>query len=172
MKKSTFIYIGIGVIGLAIIAYLGKKELPTKFEIKKDQTFWIYGKPYEGKIDKIEFAQLFDNAEKVIKNQSLKASAGAIYTIDPTENRRNYVTAFIGIISNDSIKNPSADLSLKKLHYPQILTATQESNRYFNNIFNQLNVYVEKNQLPIDSSTQIEIYLSEEKIMVGLPLKK
>ncbi len=172
MKKTIYIYILVGILGLTLIAYLGKKDFPTQFEIKKDQTFWVYGQVYEGKIDQIEFAQLFEKAEKTIKKQSLKASAGAIYTIDPTENRKNYVTAFVGIISKDSIQPPSEDLVLKKLNYPKILTATQESNRYFNNIYNQLNTYVEQQKLAIDSSTQVEIYLSKEKIMVGLPLKK
>lgn len=171
MKTTTYVLIGLFICLSGIGYYVSKQEIPTDFEIKKNQTFWVYGKSYEGRIDKIEFAQLFESAEKTIKKESLKASAGAIYTMDPTENRKNYVTAFIGIISNDSIPNPSPDLVLKKLNYPKILTATQESNRFFNNVFNQLNAYVADHQLPIDSSTQVEIYLSKEKIMVGLPLK-
>lgn len=171
MKTTTYILIGLFICLSGIGYYVSKQEIPTDFEIKENQTFWVYGKHYEGKIDKIEFAQLFENAEKTIKDNTLQASAGAIYTIDPTENRKNYVTAFIGIISNDSIENPNSNLTLKKLNYPKILTATQESNRFFNNVYNQVNTYVENHQLPIDSSTQVEIYLSKEKIMVGLPLK-
>lgn len=170
MKKNTLLLIGALVILSLVGFYLSRQEIPTEYKIKKDQTYWVYGTKYQGKIDQEGFGLLFKDAEKIIDKKQLKAHAGAIYTIDVTDKRKKYVDAFVGIISEDSLA-PITNLTQQKIYYKQVVSATQESNRFFNNIYNQLNNYVEKQELKIDSTTQIEIYLSKEKIRVDLPLK-
>ena len=77
--------------------------------------------------------------------------------MDVTDKRKQYVDAFVGIISEDSLA-PITNLKAQKFHYKNVVSATQESNRFFNNIYNQLTNYVEKQQLEIDKTTQIEVY--------------
>lgn len=169
-KNNTLLLIGALVILSLVGFYLSRQEIPTKFEIKKDQTYWVYGTTYQGKIDQEAFGLLFKDAEKIIAEKNLKASAGAIYTVDVTDKRKQYVNAFVGIISEDSLA-PIPTLKAQKFHYKKVVSATQESNPFFNNMYNQLTNYVEKEKLAIDKTIQIEIYLSEEKIRVDLPLK-
>ncbi|MCP4522363.1 MAG: hypothetical protein GY827_11840 [Cytophagales bacterium] len=175
MKKSTWILI-IAFLLLSLGGYYLSnvvESIPTNFEQKNNQTYWLYGNQYAGKIKEQAFGQMFDKAEKVIKEKKLNAHAGALYQIDTTVVNKYYVKAFVGIISSDSIVNPDPSLTLKKVTFDKALVVTQESNRFFNNIYNQVIDYLEKNKLSKrkDDQVELEIYLKKDKIQVVLPLE-
>jgi effector-binding domain-containing protein len=174
--NSRFISLVFAVIILGSAVYFYSKLggfSKTSMSVVSSQEYFIAGKPFKGIMKNPAFGRLFQEADTFIVKNNLKGKAwtGGVFYNNPPKDKDTLI-AFIGVIVKDTLNPPGEGYSYRSLPARKVIRASIKSHYLFApSIYPDIEDYAEENKLQSLQVPSIEIYPSENEVVVEVPVK-
>jgi hypothetical protein len=174
--NSRFISLVFAVIILGSAVYFYSKLggfSKTSMSVVSSQEYFIVGKPFKGIMKNPAFGRLFQDADTFIIKNNLKGKAwvGGVFYNNPPKDKDTLI-AFIGVIVKDTLNPLSEGYSYRSLPARKVIRASIKSHYLFApSIYPDIEDYAKENKLQSLQVPSIEIYPSEDEVVVEVPVK-
>jgi hypothetical protein len=174
--NSRFISLVFAVIILGSAVYFYSKLggfSKTDMRVVTSQEYFIVGKAFKGIMKDPAFGRLFQDADTFIVKNNLKGKAwtGGIFYNSPLKDKDTLI-AFVGVILKDTLSPLAAGYSYRSLPARKVIRASIKSHYLFApSIYPDIEDYAKENKLQSLQVPSIEIYPSEDEVVVEVPVK-
>jgi hypothetical protein len=174
--NSRFIASVFAVIILGSAVYFYSKLggfSKTNMSVVASQEYFIIGKPFKGLMKNPAFGRLFQDADTFIVKNSLKGKAwtGGVFYNSPLKDK-DTLLAFVGVIVKDTLNPLTAGYSYRSIPSRKVIRASIKSHYLFApSIYPDIEDYAKENKLQSLQVPAIELYPSEDEVVVEVPVR-
>ena len=173
-KRYIALVFAVVIIASALYLYskLGGFSKVTMSVISSPE-YIIAGKPYKGTMKSPLFGRLFQDADTFIVKNNLKNKAwvcGVFY--NNPEKDKDTILAFIGVVVKDTSGTITPGYTYRRIVPRKVIRANIKAHYLFApSIYPDINKYAEENKIQLKQVPSIEIYPSEDEVVVEVPVK-
>jgi hypothetical protein len=173
-KRFIMLVFAVIIIGSAVYLY-GKMGGFTKttMNVVSSPEYIIAGKPYKGTMRNPAFGRLFLQADTFIIKNNLKGKAwvcGVFYN-NPAKDK-DTLLAFIGVVVKDTLGTISPGYSYRRIEPRKVIRANIKAHYLLApSIYPEIDEYAEENKIQLKHVPSIEIYPSEDEVVVEVPVE-
>jgi hypothetical protein len=173
-KRFIMLVFAVIIIGSAIYLYskLGGFSKTTMTVVSSPE-YIIAGKPYKGIMKNPAFGRLFEEADTFIIKNKLRDKAwvcGVFYNNPPKD--KDTIIAFIGAVVKDTLGAISPGYSYRRIAPRKVIRANIKAHYLFApSIYPDIDNYAEENKIQLKHVPSIEIYPSEDEVVVEVPIR-
>ena len=174
--NSKFIALIFAVIILGSAVYFYSKLggfSKTSMNVVSSSEYFIAGKAYKGTMKNPSFGHLFQDADTFIVKNNLKGKAwvGGVFYNNPPKDKDTLI-AFIGVIVKDTLNPPGDGYSYRSIPARKVIRANIKAHYLFApSIYPDIEKYAQENKIQSLQVPSIEIYPSEDEVVVEVPVK-
>ena len=174
MRKISIITLGLLAIlffvGLFFYARYGGFNDP-EIKITTVPVCTIAGKAYSGKMTSKEFGQLFEVAEKLVKEGKVKGDIAGIFYTNPQKDTAT-IEAFIGVLLKDSLQDLPEDYAIRTVAERKVVQAHIKAHVLVSPfVYPDIEEFAKENNIELAHVPAVEIYPSTEEMFIQVPVK-
>lgn len=173
MKKSTLIgliFIG-GAIGFYFFSYWNKGGFnSTTIEIRGETNIELIGLEYNGPVKNPKFGSYFDEVEDAIEDKKTAGHVCAYFYSSPGSENNLPIKAFVGAHLKDKSVLLRDSFERRGFKVGRTLHGEQDANLMVASIYDDLREYAQENNIRLDSNIVLEQYVSDNKMIVDIPI--
>ena len=175
MTTTRYILLSLvlGIIGLGVFFYykMGGFNAP-ELSIINAPSYTIIGKPYTGRMNSKEFGKLFEEADSLIKSGTVKGVSCGWFENNPASGK-DTVKAFIGIaVAASSSPLPKGfetkTIAPRKAAQAHVLAHYMLAPQ----VYPKLKDFADDKGIKINDAPALELYNSENDVIIQLPVKE
>ena len=171
--RYILLFLVISIVGIGIFFYykMGGFNAP-ELSIINAPSYTIIGKPYHGRMNSKEFGKLFEEADMLIKSGKLKGHTCGLFENNPASGK-DTVKAFIGIIPNTTIQETPKGFEVKTIAAHKVAQAHVLAHYMLApQVYPKLKEYADDKGIKISDAPALEIYNSENDVIIQLPVRE
>lgn len=157
---------------LGFVGYLGYFNDP-EMKVTTSPSYSMIGKYYSGGLEEKSLGQLFQDADSLILKEGIQGKTAIILDKNPMK-AKDTLNAFVGVLLNDSISQTPSGYELRHVPSRKVLH-TEVTGSFLMlpiNVYEKVTKYAKENALDISTDGAIEIYESDKKLVVLVPVIK
>lgn len=173
MRKISIITLGLLAIlffvGLFFYARYGGFNDPEIKTITVPE-YKIIGKEYTGKMTAKEFGQLFEAAEKMLKEGKVKGDVAGVFYTNP-QKESDTVQAFVGVLLKDSLQVLPEGYTIRTVAERKVIQAHIKAHVLVSPfVYPDIEEFAKENNIVLTHVPAVEIYPSTEEMFIQVPV--
>lgn len=160
----------VGMLGF--VGYLGYFNDP-EMKVTTSPSYSMIGKYYFGGLEEKSLGKLFQDADSLILKEGIQGKTAIILDKNPMK-AKDTLKAFVGVLLNDSTSELPSGYKFRNVPSRKVLH-TEITGSFLTlpiNVYEKVTKYAKENALHISTDGAIEIYESDKKLVVLVPVVK
>ncbi len=171
--RYIVLFWALSIAGIGVFFYykMGGFNAP-ELSIVNAPAYTIVGKAYEGRMNSKEFGELFEEADSLVKTGTVKGTSCGLFANNPASGK-DVVKAFVGVMPNAPVQQVPKGFELRTEPARKVAQAHVTAHYMLApQVYPKLKEYADEKGIKINDTPALEIYKSEDEIIIQLPVKE